>query len=131
MRTLKNVTRCMRGARFVIALFGGLLVALVADAQQAPEYGCTMSPNCRPAGFSMLNRERGIGGLYGPGFGIKWDPGFELTIPGTKNYPGQPEPTKPPAPSEGQVFHLGTGHRLAPPLTLTPVPAPPAIPPKD
>ena len=130
MGTLENVTRHLRGGRFVIALVGGLLTAFVLDAQQAPEYGCTMSPNCRPAGFSVLNRERGVGGLYGLGFGIKWDPGFELIVPGSKNYAVVPQPTKPPPPAEGQIFHLGAGHLLPPPA-LTPVPAPPATPVKD
>lgn len=115
----------MRAGRLELAVAGLVLLTPFADAQQAPEYGCRMATSCRPAGFSLLNKERGIGMVPGLGLGVRWGPGFEIYIPSAENLTLLAKPT--PIPN-GQVFHLGTS-LLAPP---SPMPtfslgAPPAL----
>ena len=100
-----------------------------ADAQQTPEYGCRMGTSCRPAGFSLLNKDRGVGMLPGLGIGVRWGPGFEIYIPAAENFTLLPKPTPNPT---GQVFHLGMSlfaPRLLPTLSLGTIPAPSPTPP--
>src|SRR5262249_44468345 len=105
------------------ALFFGAILATLASAagaQQVPQSGCNAGVNCQPRGFTALT---GLDKQHvGPGFGIRWGPGFELFIPGLENS------AKTKAPSEGQ-FHLQLppARKLFPETDFTlPAPAPAA-----
>jgi hypothetical protein len=107
----KAVLSRMRGRRLGLALAGLMTLVPFLDAQQTPEYGCRMGVSCRPSGFAILNRDRGVGMQVGLGLGFRWGPGFDVFVPGTENLTVYPKPIPIP---DGQVFHLGTS-LLAPP----------------
>jgi hypothetical protein len=88
-------------------------------AQQKPIYGCNAAPSCRPLGFSNLNANPGVSGVFF-GVGMAWGPGFNVHIPG----PHEITLVEKKAPGvDGELFHLNA--RLLPPMSSwTPSPNP-------
>jgi hypothetical protein len=114
----------MRTIGAVLLLAGGMAsMPSRALAQQKPIYGCNAAPSCRPLGFSSLNNNTGVSGVFF-GVGMAWGPGFNIHIPG----PHEITLVEKRAPEvDGDLFHLNA--RLLPPMspsTPSPIPSPTA-----
>lgn len=114
----------MRAVGLGLLLAGGMasLPSLIL-AQQKPVYGCNAAPSCRPLGFSNLNSNPGVSGMFF-GIGAAWGPGFDVHVVAPHEIPLiQKKPRR----VDGELFHLHAS--LLPPMPfLTPSPAPPPTP---